>query len=233
MSAVGGGPALREPRGGAPDRHRRPGEGARGEGRRRAVRRRRRIAALVLALLLMGGIGTGWYQVHQAMPGWYARLWYPLDYEDAIVAESSRNGLDPTLVAAVIHTESGFVPDSRSPQGAVGLMQVLPSTAEFVADLPRRPSPAPERLEQPTANIAYGARYLRYLVDRHGSVPLALAAYNGGETNLARWLDDASRRGEELEVPRDIPFSETRGFVARVLGAQPIYDRAYGDRLDP
>ena len=167
------------------------------------------------------------------MPSWYARLWYPLEYEDAIRAEAARNRLDPALVAAVINTESGFVPDSRSSQGAVGLMQLLPETAAFVASEPDRPSPSPERLEDPAVNIAYGSRYLRYLVDRYGTVPLALAAYNGGETNLADWLDEASRRGKALKVPRDIPFSETREFVSRVLDAAPIYRRAYPDRLAP
>jgi soluble lytic murein transglycosylase len=188
---------------------------------------------LVALLLAVGAVGAGWHQLHQAMPAWYARLWYPLDYEEAILRESARNGIDPALVAAVIYTESGFVPDSTSSQGAVGLMQMLPSTAEFVATLPRRPSPAPEAIGEPTANIAYGTRYLRYLIDRHGSIPLALAAYNGGESNVTRWEREAAARGDVLRIPQDIPFSETRGFVTRVLTMEPIYRRAYGGRLSP
>lgn len=197
----------------------------------RAPRRgRRRLRLLILAavLLLLGG---AWLQVHRTMPSWYARLWYPLQYEDAIRAESARYDLDPALVAAVINTESGFVPDSRSSAGAVGLMQLLPETARFVAREPDRPSPSPEKLDDPAVNIAYGSRYLRYLIDRYGTVPLALAAYNGGETNLTQWIDRAARNGQALEIPEDIPFSETRGFVTRVLAAVPIYHRAYGDRL--
>jgi soluble lytic murein transglycosylase len=216
--------------------HGAPGRADRGRprgrpGRRPEVARRRRFLLLVVLLLSVGAVGAGWYQLHQAMPAWYARLWYPLDYEDAIVRESARNGIDPTLVAAVIYTESGFVPDSASSQGAVGLMQMLPSTADFVATLPRRPSPPPDAIGEPAANIAYGTRYLRYLLDRHGSMPLALASYNGGESNVARWEREAAARGDVLRVPEDIPFSETRGFVTRVLEMQPIYRRAYGDRL--
>lgn len=214
-------PPGRTPRGSSPGRPR----------RRHEVVRRRRVAALVALLLTLGALGAGWHQLHQSMPAWYARLWYPLDYEAAIVREAGRNGLDPALVAAVIYTESGFVPDSRSSQGAVGLMQMLPSTAEFVATLPQRPSPPPEAIDRPEPNIAYGTRYLRYLVDRHGSMPLALAAYNGGEANVARWEREAAARGDVLRIPRDIPFTETRGFVARVLKMEPIYRRAYGDRL--
>jgi soluble lytic murein transglycosylase len=194
-------------------------------------RRGRHVAWAVAAFALLAVALGGWYQTHQSMPSWYARLWYPLEYEEAIVAEARRQGLDPALIAAVVNTESGFLPDARSSQGAVGLMQVLPETARFVATQPERPSPPPDRLADPEVNIAYGSRYLRYLVDRHGTVPLALAAYNGGETNLAGWLDDAADRGEELEVPSDIPFTETRGFVSKVMEAIPIYQRTYGDRL--
>ena len=193
-------------------------------------RRRRRVITSLLVLAFLALLGGGWFQVHQAMPSWYARLWYPLRYEDSIREEAARNDLDPALIAAVIDTESGFVPDSRSSQGAVGLMQILPETARFVADGPDRPSPSPDRLDLPAANIAYGSRYLRYLIDRYGTVPLALAAYNGGETNLTAWLDQAARRGRSLQI-RDIPFTETRDFVSRELDAVPIYRRAYGDRL--
>ncbi|MEA2277967.1 MAG: soluble lytic murein transglycosylase, partial [Solirubrobacteraceae bacterium] len=183
------------------------------------------------ALALVAIVGGAWFEVHRTMPSWYARLWYPLEYEDAVRTEAARNDLDPALVAAVINTESGFVPDSRSSQGAVGLMQILPETARFIAQGPGRPSPPPDHLETPAVNIAYGSRYLRYLIDRYGTVPLALAAYNGGETNLTDWLSQASKSGKTLEIPRDIPFSETRDFVSRVLDTTPIYRRAYGDRL--
>ena len=194
-------------------------------------RRRRRLAWLAGILVALAAVGVAWYQVHQQMPGWYARLWYPLEHEEAVRLEAGRNGLDPALVAAVIDTESGFVADSRSGQGAIGLMQVQPDTARFIAGLPRRPSPAPERLAEPEVNIAYGTRFLRYLVDRYGSVNLALVAYNGGPGNLGRWLEEAQARGEALRVPDDVPFAETRGFVTKVRDATDIYRRAYGDRL--
>lgn len=193
--------------------------------------RRRRLVWAALALAALGALLAGWYQVHQQMPAWYARLWYPLEYEQTLVEEARRHDLDPALVAALVNAESGFAPDSRSSQGAVGLMQVLPETARFVAGRPDRPSPPPDDLEDPAVNLAYGTAYLRYLIDRYQSVPLALAAYNGGETNVSEWLDRAASRGDELRVPEDIPFTETREFVGRVLDAAPIYRRTYGERL--
>lgn len=189
------------------------------------------MAWLLFAVVVVGAVGAGWLQVHRSMPAWYARLWYPLEYEEPIRAEAARYDLDPALVAAVINTESGFAPDSRSGAGAVGLMQVLPDTARFIARQPNRPSPSPERLAEPEVNIAYGARFLRYLIHRYGTVGLALAAYNGGPENVNKWLEQARATGDTLTVPDDIPFSETRGFVSRVQRAVPIYHRAYGDRL--
>jgi len=193
-------------------------------------RRRRRRALVVAGLVLVALLGA-WYAIHRAMPAWYARLWYPLDHATAIRTESARWGVDPTLVAAVIQQESGFVPDERSARGAVGLMQVLPTTASFIASQPSRPSPSPDRLEDPDVNIAYGTWYLHYLIARYGVVDLALAAYNGGQANVDRWLSEARARGRALRVPDDIPFPETRGFVRSVEHDWPIYRRAYGDEL--
>ena len=199
-----------------------------------AVSRRPAVSSRLGTLVVVAvGLGLAWLLVHQSMPSWYARLWYPLHYEEAIVENAVRNGLEPALVAAIIQAESGFVPDSRSSQGAVGLMQLLPTTARFVAEGPNRPSPAPDRLEDPAVNIAYGSSYLRYLIDRHGTVPLALAAYNGGEANVDRWLAEAASAGRILRVPEDVPFPETRAFVERVLELRGVYRRTYGEELAP
>jgi len=197
------------------------------------ARPRHRAGRLVAALLVLAGLAAGWWAVHQAMPAWYARLWYPLEHETAIRQNADRHDLDPALVAGVIHAESGWVPDSRSGAGAVGLMQVLPETARFIASRPDRPSPSPERLEEPEVNIAYGTWYLRYLVDRHGSVDVALAAYNAGEGVVRGWETRARAQGRAFRVPEDVPFAETRAFVRRVRDLAPVYRRAYGDELGP
>jgi soluble lytic murein transglycosylase len=195
------------------------------------VRRRgRRVGALVLVL---AAVGLAWFAIHRTMPAWYARLWYPLEYTQTIRTEAAREHLDPAFVAAVIYRESKFVPDSRSSRGAVGLMQLLPSTASFIAAQPNRPALPPDELTDPEVSIAYGAWYLRYLIDRYGSAPLALAAYNGGESNLQSWMRRARDEGRSFRVPDDIAFPETRHFVSAVADATTIYRRAYGDRLGP
>ena len=198
----------------------------------RRVRRRHRggpsrwvsVAALMV-LIVVGAVA-----VHATMPSWYARLWYPIEHVQVISAEAEASGVQPDLIAAVIYQESKFTEDARSDRGAVGLMQVLPETARWIHRQPGAPSAAPERLAEPAVNIAYGVWYLHYLIDKYGSQDLALAAYNGGETNLRRWIADARGAGHALSVA-EIPFSETRGFVAAVGDARAIYRRAWSESL--
>jgi soluble lytic murein transglycosylase len=190
----------------------------------RRVRRPVLLVAVLLAAL------AGWLAVHLSMPGWYARWWYPLEHTTAIRGEAAANGLDADLIAAVIYRESKFSSSARSDQGAVGLMQVLPATASWIHRQPGAPSATPDRLGEPSVNIAYGSWYLAYLEKKYGSVELALVAYNGGETNLRQWIDSARREGATFTVSR-VPFPETRGFVASVDHARDIYRRAWGSEL--
>ncbi len=199
-------------------------------GRRR--RRGRRGRRLLAALVIVGAAVAAGLAVHQSMPAWNARLWYPLAHEKAINRDAARNGVDPALIAAVIWRESDFDAGATSPKGAVGLMQVMPTTASFIAGQDDPPPGSADALTDPEVNISYGSWYLRYLLDRHdGSVPAALAAYNAGPENLRKWRDLAAARGVDLRVPEDIPFEETRAYVRDVTDAWPRYREAYGDRL--
>ncbi len=192
--------------------------------------RHRRRRALALALFV-AVCGLTWLAVHRAQPDWYARIFYPLEHVETIRSEAARYDLEPALIAAVIRQESGWVPDSRSAPGAVGLMQVLPSTARFIADQKERPSPPPDQLVDPAVNIAYGSWYLRYLIDRYGSTRSALVAYNAGETNLAEWVAKARTAGRTFAFPADVPFPETRAFVTDVEHDIGVYRRAYAVEL--
>jgi soluble lytic murein transglycosylase len=157
-------------------------------------------------------------------------LGLPLQYQDVIRAQAAAKHLDPALIAAVIYAETKF--DARtSSAGAVGLMQILPQTAEFLARRSGGTSFRLSDLDLPQINIAYGSYYLRYLLDRyHGSKVLALAAYNGGESNVDMWVARARTRGRSLRIS-DIPFPETQAYVERVLQAQRDYRRIYATEL--
>ncbi|MEW6681974.1 MAG: lytic transglycosylase domain-containing protein [Nitrospirota bacterium] len=110
---------------------------------------------------------------------------------------SSHYGYDPALIVAVIMTESSFDPTSRSHRGAVGLMQLLPNTAESLAEETHRPWFGEHALLDPTFNISLGVRYLAKLHKRFGSLEIALAAYNYGPSRV----DEMLRRGSP--VPMD------------------------------
>ena len=151
----------------------------------------------------------------------------PLRHDDIIRQQARDKGLDPALIAAVIYEESRFR-DQTSHAGARGLMQITPETARFIA----RDSGGTEFVEgdlaSPQINIAYGAYYLRYLLERYdGRVPLAVAAYNAGETRVNEWIAES---GGRLAVG-EIPFPETRAYVANVVERRREYAENYAGDL--
>jgi soluble lytic murein transglycosylase len=196
--------------------------------RARAARRRRQLggvlafaAVVVLGALLLRPLFT--HAVHTLTA-------LPLRHEQTIRKQAHEKQLDPSLIAAVIYAESKFN-DSTSSAGALGLMQLLPSTADFIAERSGGTRFTTADLSTPEINIAYGSWYLRYLLDRYnGDEVLALAAYNGGMGNVDRWVADAGARGKRLDIA-DIPFPETRAYVGRVLDVRRDYRRTYPDEL--
>jgi soluble lytic murein transglycosylase len=176
----------------------------------------------VLALLAVGAVvGGGFAYVRSTEPGWWVRLWYPLRYE-AIVRGHARNyRLDPALLAAVIYQESKFRAHARSSSGAIGLMQLLPATAEGIAVHTGGSRFRVADLDDPEINVRYGAWYLRHLLDKYGDEKTALAAYNAGQDNVDRWRRE--RTG--------IAFAETRHYVKRVEHLSTLYRRAYHGQL--
>jgi soluble lytic murein transglycosylase len=154
----------------------------------------------------------------------------PLQYQGVIREQAAAKHLDPALIAAVIYAETKFDP-STSSAGAEGLMQILPQTAQFLAHRSGATTFTTTDLGTPRVNIAYGSYYLRYLLDEyHGSRLLALAAYNGGEANVNKWLARAHADGTRFTI-HGIPFPETRAYVAKVLEAQRNYRRTYASQL--
>jgi soluble lytic murein transglycosylase len=191
------------------------------------TRRRRRAA---LGLLLLAAIAA---IVVLSMPlakRAVNEFGLPLRYSTTIRQQAAQKHLDPALIAAVIYAETKFDPRTSS-TGAVGLMQVEPPTALDLARSSGATAFTTADLKHPATNIAYGSYYLRQLLNLyHGSRVLALAAYNGGEANVDRWEAEAQTRGHVLRIS-EIPFSETRAYVARVLSAQRAYRRRYARQL--
>ncbi|MDP1809089.1 MAG: lytic transglycosylase domain-containing protein [Actinomycetota bacterium] len=154
-----------------------------------------------------------------------ARFFYPLGYEGLILEQAKRYELDPALLAAIVYEESKFSPMSRSPAGAVGLMQLMPETASWASAEIGRPHLA-ARLTEPAANLAIGSWYFHYLLARYRNTAFALAAYNGGQRNLDKWLAQNNGRTQNQVIDR-IPFAETRAFVRRAQRSRWIYRWLY------
>jgi soluble lytic murein transglycosylase len=164
---------------------------------------------------------------HQAVQ----QISLPLRHQDIIRQQASDKKLDPALIAAVIYAESHFIDGRTSSAGAKGLMQLTPSTAQFIAHRSGGSQFEVADLGTAQVNISYGAYYLRYLLDRYGeNETLALAAYNGGEGNVDRWVAEARSRDSSLTISA-IPFGETRLYVRKVLSATRDYRSQYAAEL--
>jgi soluble lytic murein transglycosylase len=158
-----------------------------------------------------------------------AEIWravYPLPYQESIESTAGRKGLDPMLVAGLIRQESTFLPDAISRAGAVGLMQVLPSTGRALARRERLPY-SRHRLFDPEYNLRLGTLHLANLVSSYGSIEKALAAYNAGEHRVSKWTAGGDY-AEPAEFVESIPFTETREYVQIVMRNAEVYRRLYG-----
>ena len=157
-------------------------------------------------------------------------LRFPIAFQDAVNPASSRRSLSPATVYAFIRQESAFMPDARSGKGALGLMQILPSTGRMLMRAGGRRLRSKSQLLVPDLNVALGTQYIRSLLSKTGgSIVLAAASYNAGPRRVRGWLPE--RAAVEAVVWIDnIPFTETRRYVRRNLAYTAIYERRLGRR---
>jgi hypothetical protein len=135
------------------------------------------------------------------VPGGSPSVLESTPYGEIITSLAQAHGVDPLLVRALIEVESGYRPEARSPKGAMGLMQLMPSTArEYKV---RNPF-------EPKANIEAGIKHLKSLIDQFEGVELGLAAYNAGEAAVKKFNG----------MP---PYRETRNYVSRILSLAGIH----------
>jgi soluble lytic murein transglycosylase len=164
-------------------------------------------------------MGAAW--VVEEEPDWYLRARYPLEYEQIIRTHADNHDLDPALLAAVVYVESRFDPNARSTAGAIGLMQLLPDTAEGIASRTGGHRFVVADLRDPEINVRYGSWYLDHLRERYDDTRIALAAYHAGQGNVDAWLRDGGR----------IEFPETRTYVDEVTRVRAVYAKAYASEL--
>ena len=161
------------------------------------------------------------------------QLRFPLAYSDIVAEAADQHDLTPHLVFAIARQESAFMQDIRSSAGAMGLMQLMPATAQQTAKGVGMQI-TNQDLFRPEVNLQLGSRYLSQLMEQFdGNRILAAAAYNAGPNRVKRWLEETG----ETPVPLDIwietiPFGETRGYVQNVLAYSVIYGYRMGRAIE-
>lgn len=155
------------------------------------------------------------------------KLAYQLHYQEPINDFSKINSLDPFLVTALIREESYFNPQVKSPVGAVGLMQIMPSTAFYIATKEDVFYNGTSALLNPEKNIELGCAYLKYAKQRlYQDDMLAVASYNGGPNAVRNWKDTLNYKNFD-EFIENIPYIETRDYVKKVFRSYWVYLNVY------
>ena len=159
----------------------------------------------------------------------YLSIKYPLKFEKEISLAANEFGIEKKLIASIINAESSFNENAVSKKGAVGLMQVLPSTASWVSltNFNFEKEVGESELFSPLTNIRVGTCYIKYLLEKFGNLNVALCAYNAGEGTVLKWLEnkEISSNGKTLLT---IPFLETRNYVEKVEKNLKIYAKKLG-----
>ena len=151
---------------------------------------------------------------------------YPIKYEEYVYKYSENLSIDPMLTFAIIKIESNFDSEAESPSGAIGLMQLMESTAKEQAaklniDYSR------EMLYKPETNLKLGLNYFNTLLDYYNqNYVLAFAAYNAGMGNVQKWIEDGIIQEDGSDV-ENIPFKETNMYVRKIIKTYELYKKIY------
>lgn len=151
---------------------------------------------------------------------------YPMQYADIVTEMAEKYDLPPSLIFAVIHTESKFDKNALSSADAKGLMQITDDTFYWALKKAGQEELHPDNLYVPRTNIQYGCYILTLLNEQFNNMETSLAAYNAGQGRVREWLKnpDYSRDGVTLT---NIPYEETATYVRRVLTVQKRYQQIY------
>lgn len=151
---------------------------------------------------------------------------YPRKYGSIVKKEAKEYDLPQSLVYAVIKAESDFDPEAESPVGALGLMQMMPETFDWMQTHIGGEYDA-SALLGPEISIKYGCALLRVLLNEYDNLATAVCAYNAGMGNVTSWLSDPAYSEDGVTL-KEIPFEETRLYVQKVLQYKETYEKLYG-----
>ena len=151
---------------------------------------------------------------------------YPIDYFNYVVENSEKYNVEKELILAVIKSESNFRQDAQSNAGAIGLMQVMPETFDWLQTHNLMPHLDVGHLKDPKTNISYGTYLLSILKKRYNSIVEVICAYNAGIGTVDKWLND-SRYSADGKTLIKIPYADTAIYLKNVLESRRIYKNLY------
>lgn len=183
------------------------------------IRKKRTLLLLVIFIFLVVGLTSK--PIMKQM--------YPIYHYQTIRVSAEQYKLDPLFLAAIIRTESKFQEGNVSHAGAIGLMQLMPDTARWIADQSGTVYVSPTELAEPAINIRLGSWYVAYLQKRfNGNIVAAVASYNAGPNRVAKWIQEGVWDGSSNHIDQ-IPVGETRHYVQRVLYMYEKYKYLYNE----
>ena len=183
---------------------------------------KRRIASSLIVMLCIAIAAVLVYQtvVHTT------KLVYPMQYSEVVTAEAAANNFPPSLIYAIIHTESKFDENAVSAADAKGLMQITDDTFHWAQRRAGEKKTDADNLFIPETNIKYGCYILSLLSEQFSNIETVLTAYNAGQGHVAQWLKDPNYSDDGVTL-HTIPYEETANYVSRVLRTQKRYQRIY------
>lgn len=189
---------------------------------------RRIVAVLLIICISIGGgilINEAWNAIDKRL--------HPKDYSEIIAEASQEFDIPQYIIYAVIKVESDFDSNAVSSAGALGLMQMMPSTFEWLTgDEHLGENLSTKKLDTPEVSIRYGTYYLSYLYKKFDyNWDNTFAAYNGGEGNVAKWLADPEYSDLEGNLT-NIPYEETANYVKKVNNAIEKYKELYPETTE-
>lgn len=175
-----------------------------------------------------GALVLGLYYWQYGEPYVAKLLAYPHHHNQLIARAAGDEEVSPALIHAIILQESNYQEKAQSNRGALGLMQLMPDTAHWIAEQNDMDDLDDAHLSHPETNIRLGTWYIAYLLKNYeGNEVLALAAYNAGHGIVDEWMEEKGW-GYDFADPSAIPYPETREYVQNVLKYQQQYEELYG-----
>ena len=153
------------------------------------------------------------------------KIIYKKDYKEYVQKYAQEYNVDENLIYALIKAESNFNSNAKSSKDAIGLMQLMESTAQDVCkktDLQISSDELSEKLLEPDININIGTKYLSILIQKHGNIEIAITAYNAGIGTVDNWIEKGIINSDGSNV-ENIPYKETNNYVRKILRDYKIY----------